>query len=133
MSQENIEIVRSAFEALTCGKKRRQKAFAREYLHPEFKLNAPYSDWTYHGLEGTRKYLSDFRDTWGGYAYDLQELIDLEERVVAVMQMSPRQRGSQVPVVQEIAALVTFAGKRVIHVQGFVSRAAAFEAVGLAE
>src|SRR5262245_47375079 len=100
MSRENVDVVQAAFAALASGDLERAEVLAREHLDTKFQLHPLYFDRVYEGLAGIQQFLSDIRDAWEDYALDLQEVIDLGERVLTVMCMSARGRGSQVPVVQ---------------------------------
>jgi ketosteroid isomerase-like protein len=133
MSQENVERMRAFFEAWRGGDSERQTALMREYLHPEFELHPLYFDRVYEGVAGMQEFFSDMRNTWEDYVLDLQEIVDLGERVVVVLRMSARGAGSGVPVAQELGVVYTFRGQKAIRAKAFASRADAFEAAGLRE
>jgi SnoaL-like domain len=90
MWQQNLAVVRAAIEALNTGDAERQEALVRNHLHPEFELHPLYFDRVYRGAPGIQEFLSDLRDTWEEYVLDLQDLIDVGERVVAVMHVGAR-------------------------------------------
>jgi len=123
----------AAYEAWRSGDSERLEALMQEHLHPEFELHPLYFDRVYEGVPGLQEFLSDMRDIWEDYVLDVQEVVDLGERVVGVMRMSGRGVGSGVPVAQEVATLWTFHGQKAIHAKAFPSRAEALEAVALRE
>jgi ketosteroid isomerase-like protein len=63
MSQENVELARSIFEALNRGDRER----AHEFAHPEVVLDATrnvFNPKTYVGIDGLRQWLADTDELW---------------------------------------------------------------------
>jgi ketosteroid isomerase-like protein len=86
---------------------------------------------TYPGLDGLRKNWLDWLEPWATYHVDIDELIDLGERVVVL----DRDRGRREDVDEEVeligATILTFRGGKVARWQFYGNRAEALEAAGL--
>ena len=83
-------------------------------------------------MEGFWELVDDIEDTIG-YRPEVQEAVDLGERVMIVLRMSGRGSRSGVPVAQEGALIVTFDGDTLVSAKSFASKAEALEALGLLE
>jgi ketosteroid isomerase-like protein len=80
-------------------------------------------------IEGSRRYWG----TWEEYRLDAEELIDAGSSVVVAMRERGRGKGSGIPVERRWAQVWTFSRGRIIRWEMFPDKAAALEAVGLAE
>jgi ketosteroid isomerase-like protein len=132
VSQENVEIMRTAYEAIARRDRETLDAILRERLAPDFEFEAALTGATYKGLDGFWELLDDIEDTVG-YRPEVQEAIDLGDHVLVVLRMSGRGSRSGVSVAQQGAVLVTFDGSMLVSGRSFASKAEAFEAVGLRE
>ena len=132
MSQENVELVRAAYEAIARRDREALDAILREHLAPDFEFEAVLTGATYKGADGLWELLDDIQDTVG-YRPEVQEAIDLDEHVLIVLRMSGRGSRSGAAVAQQGAVLVTFDGSTLVSGQSFASKAEALEAVGRAE
>jgi ketosteroid isomerase-like protein len=130
MSQENVEIVRRAFEA------DQQGEYWADALHPEVEWD--YS--AYPGLDlevqgrGREGYLrlSDrYRRAWIGYQAALKELIDAGEDVVVVVHETARARETEILIERDLVSVVTFRAGRAIRLRAYQTKQEALEAVGL--
>jgi ketosteroid isomerase-like protein len=132
MSQENVEIVRRAYEAGSRG----DLAAALERLAPDFELDLSslYPDapivrgvgellrWTYSG-------------PWGGSVHlHAERFFDLdEERVLVFVRVTATGEGSGVPVELRVAHELTLRNGLVVRCKVHADRAEALEAAGLSE
>jgi ketosteroid isomerase-like protein len=132
VSQENVEIMRTADEAIARRDRETLNAILRERLAPDFEFEAALTGATYRGLDGFWELLDDIEDTVG-YRPEVQEAIDLGDHVLVVLRMSGRGSRSGVSVAQQGAVLVTFDGSTLVSGRSFASKAEAFEAAGLRE
>ena len=130
MSQENVELVRAAYEAIAQRDREALDAILREHLAPDFEFEAVLTGATYKGVDGFWELLDDIQDTIG-YTPEVEEAVDLDEHVLLVLRMSGRGSRSGVSVAQQGAVLVTFDGSTLLSGKSFASRAEALEAVGL--
>jgi ketosteroid isomerase-like protein len=132
MSQENVEIMRTAYDAIARRDRKTLDAILRERLAPDFEFEAALTGATYKGLDGFWELLDDIEDTVG-YTPEVQEAVDLGEQVLVVLRMSGRGSRSGVSVAQQGAVLVTFDGGTLVSGKSFASKAEALEAAGLLE
>jgi ketosteroid isomerase-like protein len=132
VSQENVEIMRTAYEAIARRDRETLDAILRERLAPDFEFEAALTGATYKGLDGFWELLDDIEDTIG-YRPEVQEVLDLGEHVLVVLRMSGRGSRSGVSVAQQGAVLVTFDGSTLVSGKSFASKAEALEAAGLRE
>jgi ketosteroid isomerase-like protein len=89
VSQENVEIMRTAYEAIARRDRETLDAILRERLAPDFEFEAALTGATYRGLDGFWELLDDIEDTVG-YRPEVQEAIDLGDHVLVVLRMSGR-------------------------------------------
>ena len=129
MSQENVELVRAAYEAIARRDREALDAILREHLAPDFEFEAVLTGATYRGADGLWELLDDIQDTVG-YRPEVQEAVDLDEHVLIVLRMSGRGSRSGAAVAQQGAVLVTFDGSTLVSGRSFASKADALEAVG---
>jgi ketosteroid isomerase-like protein len=132
MSQENVELVRAAYEAIARRDREALDAILREHLAPDFEFEAVLTGATYRGADGLWELLDDIQDTVG-YRPEVQEAVDLDEHVLIVLRMSGRGSRSGAAVAQQGAVLVTFDGSTLVSGRSFASKADALEAVGRAQ
>jgi ketosteroid isomerase-like protein len=136
MSQENVEIVRRIYEAV-----------ARRDVATPFHLYAEdivwdLSNWrpaeldpmpVYTGHEGVREAWRDRLSAWGEVDFEVEDLIEAGERVVAVIRDRQVGRSSGVPIEASHAAVWTLVDGKVTRLQVFDGRQQALEAAGLRE
>jgi ketosteroid isomerase-like protein len=132
MSQENVEILRTAAEA-----GRRGEPWA-DVLAADFEWD--YS--AFPGLDvqvrgsGRENYLrlmDRYRRAWIDYEMAVEELIDAGDDVVATMHEKVRARGTEMLVERDLASVWTMREGRAIRVRVFGTKQEALEAAGLRE
>ena len=107
MSQETVELVRSAYEAIARRDREALAAILRDHVTPEFEFEAVLTGATYKGVDALWELLDDIQDTVGSQ--------------------------SGVSVAQRGAVLFRFDGSTLVSGKSFASRAEALEAAGLRE
>jgi ketosteroid isomerase-like protein len=132
MSQENVELVRAAYDAIARRDREALDAILTDHVAPDFEFEAVLTGATYRGVDGLWELLDDIQDTVG-YVPEVQEAADLDEHVLVVLRISGRGSQSGVSVAQQGAVLFSFAGSRLVSGKSFASRAEALEAVGRQE
>jgi ketosteroid isomerase-like protein len=130
MSQENVEVVRAIYDAYERGDY--PAAFERfhqdiEWFGPPDVSNSGFA----RGHEGVSHSLSTWVGTWDGYQFELRELIDAGDQVLAVGWHRGRGKGSGVEVSEEIFSVWTLRGGEVVRQRMFRDRFQALEAAGL--
>jgi ketosteroid isomerase-like protein len=135
MSQENIETVRTAFEALSRG------GFdeALAYVHPEVEFEppdeAPERPSSVKGHEALRErwrtLLEPFDDD---VRLEPLEFIDVDDHtVITVFHLGVRGRASEVPVEAQPAYVLTIRDGKIMRMRAYLQRDQALEAAGLRE
>jgi ketosteroid isomerase-like protein len=136
MSQENVEIVRGIYEAVA----RRDPVAAFEVYSESIVWDVSnsrrvtvMSNSVFHGYEGVREFWREGLSVFGEIDLDVEELIDADNRVVAVITEREVGRSSGAPVSATHAAVWTLTDSKVVRMQIFDDRAEALKAVGLEE
>jgi ketosteroid isomerase-like protein len=141
MSEENVEIVRTAIDSF--------KAFMRddlssdayvEWVDPEIELHwrdqQEYPDFPQH-LRGAAEFIAfseQYRERWVDLVQQPLEVIDVPDgRVLLLTRQSGRGRESGVPIVIHFFQLWTIRDGKVWQIEYFRHRANALEAAGLSE
>ncbi|HWW90801.1 MAG TPA: nuclear transport factor 2 family protein [Solirubrobacteraceae bacterium] len=133
MSQANVELVRDAFQAFAT----EGIEAALSFFSPDF-VWYPTDRWldasAYRGHDGLRTLDAEFAANFEGYGYEVQDLRDAEDRVVALVYMSGRIKNSGQSVSQPLGLVVEdFHDRTLGQVRAFPSWREALKAVGLAE
>ena len=139
MSQENVEIVRRAYEAFQAG-------FARGDPGAVFDSEAvaDHAEWVpvpafpgpsiYRGRHGFVEFMHIWTEDFEDFSFELDRLIDAgDDHVVALFHQRATGKGSGVPVELHMAAVCDVEDGRVIRMRNYLHPADALEAVGLRE
>ncbi len=132
MSQENVERVRKAYE------------FVNREHEPDFDLLHPDIQWhtrpdlpdtaTYRGHEAVAGLMAEwFAGAFEDLHVDVEELIDAGDRVVAVLRMHGRLRGSSQEVEMAETHVLTMRDGKATEIHEYQTTAEALKAVGLAQ
>jgi ketosteroid isomerase-like protein len=136
MSEENVEIVRRIYDAVE-----RRDAVTPFEIYAE-DIVWDQSNWrraaldpkqVYRGHEGVREAWRESLAAWGQIDFEVEELIEVGDKVFAVIQEREVGRASGVPVESSHLAVWTLAGGKVTRLQVFDDRQAAERAAGLSE
>jgi ketosteroid isomerase-like protein len=133
MSQENVEFIREAADALREGDLQRVETLLEGELDPAFEYQSLALDQVHTGLSGMRDFFADMRDVWRDYDQEIEELVDLGDHVLVVLRVAARGRGSGVPIARQSVWLWTFSQRKAVRAKAFDSKREALEAVGLSE
>src|SRR5262245_57579384 len=132
MSQENVEIVRAIYRAYGHGDYR--AAFEHmdkgiEWVGPPDISNSGVA-W---GHEGVRRSMANWVGTWEDLHFELRELIDCGDQILAAGFQRGRGKGSGVEVSEEIFSVWTVRAGKVVRQRMFRDRNQALEAAGVSE
>jgi ketosteroid isomerase-like protein len=133
MSQENVEVVRRAWEAY------REGGFAagRDFLHRDFEMvrsgTAYPESGTYRGYEAAMNSMQDYRGAFEDHRTEPEEFIDAGDHVVVAQSERGRARSSSVELQETWYAVCTLREGKILRLQWFGDRSEALGAVGLAE
>jgi ketosteroid isomerase-like protein len=135
MSEENVELVRRAYAALT----RADTDTLKDLAAPEFVVDFSrrlVDPFVLRGRdEALAVFLSQSREPWDGWpVWKPQELLDADDKVAALIRFSARGKGSGAEVEAHVWNLWTFRDGKPVEFKYFGDdRAAALEAAGLSE
>ena len=124
MSQENVEIVRAAFEG------------RENLLDPEFEWDfsayagldvAPRGT----GRESFLRLMERYRRSWLDYQRTLKEVIDAGNEVVVVVHESARLKQTEMLIERDLAQVWTFHDGKVTRLRAYGTKPEALEAAGL--
>ena len=91
------------------------------------------SERRYAGLDGLRAFMLDWMAPWVAYRVEIEEAIDLGERVLMLNRDRGRRVGSTQEVEGRLAALWTICDGKIARLDAYNTRAEALKAVGLEE
>jgi ketosteroid isomerase-like protein len=132
MSDENVGIVRRAYEAFAVGDLAEVlRTFSPDvvsYTAPPLPDAAEY-----HGHDGVLKWMTNWIEAFDDFVMEAEEYIDLGDRVVAGVRQSATGAGSGVPVENRFWLLHVLRDGRVFRIGIYATRAAALEAAGSLE
>ena len=132
MSQENVDLVRHAYEAFLSG----DFASSLAKWHPDVEIdgrNLPDGG-VYRGHEGLLEHVTRWANMWEDWTVELDRFIDAgEDRVVVLTHERGRNKATGMELDALHAELYTVRDGQIVRWQGFSVRAEALEAVGLRE
>jgi ketosteroid isomerase-like protein len=88
---------------------------------------------TYRGHAGVRRYMEDWLGDFDLHSMDFEEIIEVEDRLVAVQRARATGKGSGVETQLHYVVAYWFRDNRVIEIREFRTKAEALEAVGLSD
>ena len=133
MSQENVEIVRRAFEAFNRGDL--DAAVVDLAADCEYTSSGaiPGTTDTYRGPEGYKRFAGWLLDQFDDVRIELNEIIGEGDQVVVSVTNHGRGKRSGVEATWDVWQVWTFRDRRAVQGEGFTNRDEALEAAGLRE
>jgi len=133
MSQENVEVVRRAFEALG----REDWVALAEFIADDCEVHdfdIPDADVVYRGPDGLLDWLAHWDTAWETWSpRDLNFRQVGDDRVLALFRMVAKGRGSGIEINREDAIAYTLHGGKITRVEYYNDQQQALEAAGLSE
>ena len=134
MSQENVEVVREAFEAFQGGDLEKTAQLVDPEVEFHGTVGGLQEGQTAHGQsEIDQVFEEEDLEAWEERRLEPEEFIDAGDNVVVLLHEYRRGRGSGVELETDTAVLVAVREGRVVRIQGYMDRDAALEAAGLSE
>ena len=131
MSQENVEIVRSMYEAFNDGDGERALA----YLHPEAELHQPPElpdSGAYYGLAEFQRGINLWLGEWESFRYEIEGLTDAGDKVLMEIRLWGIAKGSGVETERrDVFHLWTIRDGKAQRCEVYFNRPDALEAAGL--
>ena len=132
MSQENVEIVRRVYDALNHS----DWDAAFEAAEPDVELVPPDrspASAPVRGVEEVRAWAVDQQETVGDLSIEVEELIEADAFILALIQLRIRPHGADADFKLRIAHLWTLRDGKLVRCEVFPEREKALEAAGLSE
>jgi ketosteroid isomerase-like protein len=133
VSEENVEIVRRAFDAFS----RADLDGVLRDLAPDFEFHPSgrFMDTqrVYRGREDMTDFWRTFRDAWEDIKVSIERIEDLDDRVLTMGTFHGKAGGSNAEVQAESAWLHTFQDGLIVHLRSFATWKEGLEAAGLRE
>jgi ketosteroid isomerase-like protein len=133
MSVSNVELLRLAVDAANHRDVATLDAIWSEQA--EFHSTFAASEGrVFRGRQGTRDYFATLGEVFDDMRVEIEEITEAgEDRLVVMVRVTGRGKGSGVNVEQRNGQVWTFVRGKVARVDSFMSRAEALEAAGLSE
>ena len=129
MSQENVEMLRGAYDDWNAG-----KGFNPELLTPDVEFRQPeVGDAEYHGREGVARGIAELTGVFDAVRAEPEDFFVAGPHVVVFVRLSGVARGSGVAVELPLAHAFRFRGKQVDRWHAYTDRNEALKAAGLQE
>ena len=128
MSQENVEIVRRGLEHFIATGEPLWETLDEDIVIRDHDI--PDSS-DYHGYAGLAQWSEDWSAAWDDWRWEPEEFIDVGDRVVGVLRVYAKGRGSGVDVQRVDGAVWTVRHGKCIRLDYYGSKNEAFKAVGL--
>lgn len=130
MSGQNGEAVRRSWDAFNRGDLEAFLADAAEHI--EFEEDPAFPEaGVYRGREEIVAYLASFQEGMADHRFEVEELLDLGDRVIALLHETARGASSGVDVHQRPAFIYEFRDGLIVRVRAYLDRAEGLAAVGL--
>jgi ketosteroid isomerase-like protein len=137
VAETNLELARRGYEILNRGD---VDEFVTEYVHPDFEFHTgvkvPSIPSVVRGRDELRAWIHQwYQDPWEGQLQmDVERIEQLDDgRVLALLTLRARGRGSGAPVDTEYAHILTFRDGLGLRTDGFPTWKRALAAAGLSE
>ena len=133
MSQQNVEHARRIFDHFIATHEVRAETF-----HPEFVLDmSTFGGWpeqqTYRGIEGLRAFIAAWLEPFDDFEFEVEELRDAGDKLVAVIWQRGRSKVGGVPVEMHFAQVLTYSDGKQARVEMYATPAEGLEAAGMSE
>jgi uncharacterized protein len=131
VSQENVEVVRSAFGMVTIPGDPDTMIGASDPGFHMHLIGVAGEPVYYAGARGIREFFRDVAQSWESFRFEATDLRDLGDRVLVLGDVRGRGRLSGVEVNDQWAWIVELRDGRVTSLRGYLDQREALEAAGL--
>jgi ketosteroid isomerase-like protein len=130
MSQANVEIVRTVFDAVNRGEwDTVLAAYSQDTEWDDRDLRPEGA--VHHGIDAMRQEMRAWFGTWSNYWQEIEQIRSAGEQVVVVLRESGEGKGSGAVMDQRIGAVITVRDGLIVRTRLYRDPAEALEAVGL--
>ena len=131
MSQENVDVIRAAIEAMN----RRDIEGVLRLMDPgvRFEHRLAALEGNFVGVDGVRRWFADLLENFDAWNIDCSDIRDLGDRVLALGTIEATGRTSGVEAALPITVVARFEDKRITHFTDYGDKSKALDAAGLSE
>jgi uncharacterized protein len=129
MSQQNVELMRAAFQAFSSGDLQALSGV----LDPNVTWKAVEDPEPLLGFDGVLQSLSAWFEVWDDFHFDLEELIDAGDNVVAIVNMRGRHADSPHEITERFFQVWMIRDRKIVRFREYKAKRDALEAAGLWE
>jgi ketosteroid isomerase-like protein len=133
MSQENVEIVRRAYEAFARGDIEAALAIVQPDIQIEDHERSLETPTSYHGRDGFLTLFATVNEGFSDVRYTPEELTDVGDRVLVEVRRTGRGRASGAQVEERQFHVWDMIDARAVRFRVYLDRSRALEAAGLSE
>jgi ketosteroid isomerase-like protein len=131
VAEENVEIVRQVYKLFNDTAELDPATYDPDFEYRD-TVDSPVP--LRRGFEGFQAWARDVHDAFDDFRLEPRELIELPgERVLALIVVTGRGRGSDAPIEVPIGVIWTLRGGRILRCERFLDEASARAAAGLSE
>ena len=94
MSKENVEFLREDFQAVASGDPESWRALSRSRISPNFEFHSVLLGRVFSGPHWAGEFREDIAQAFDDFALEVEEIVDLGERVVVVVRVFGRGKGA---------------------------------------
>jgi ketosteroid isomerase-like protein/rhodanese-related sulfurtransferase len=130
MSEEDLEIVRRAYEAYAKGDlATARQAYSEDTVWDVTRFRP--DEGIHRGKEDLAGYIRSWRETWAEHSFSLEQALDAGDRVVAVIVESGTGKGSGAPVTIRYGQVIKVSGGKIAETIVYRDVDEALEVAGL--
>jgi ketosteroid isomerase-like protein len=134
MSEENVEVVRRAYEAYGRRDIEELQSLCNDGCIVQTVVEGRAEPQPFRGLDGIREWIENERAVWASVRIDDLEIRDLgDDRLFTTAVAHVRGRESGIELELPVWSVIELHGKRLRRLRSFPDRESALEAAGLAE
>ena len=133
MSQENVEIVRNAFDAYSRGDIEGVLRLCDEDILITQPQELPGASRQQRGHSGLLEAFRIFPEQWDDYQIEILRIADLGDHVVVISRTGGRGKQSGVEVDMALSYVLTVRDEKIVALKIFMREDQALEAAGLSE
>jgi ketosteroid isomerase-like protein len=138
--EDNVELVRRGYRMLEDLRNEPDgpaDRVLRDLVHDQFELHLPASypegAQVFRGPDGLKRWSAKTREIWGEWRFELQRIVDLDDRVVVLVHLVAQGGLSGVRLERDTAHVWTLADDKIARCEVYLDRPAALKMLGLEE
>jgi ketosteroid isomerase-like protein len=131
VSQENVELVGDGYRYFEATGDFREDIISDDFVWDMSTFRDWPEDQIYEGLEGARRFMSDWLSAFEDWELELESLSDVGDDVIAVVHQTGRSKSTGMPVDMTFAQVFTVRDGKQTRMRMYAHPAEAFTAAGL--